>query len=341
MNPAMSSRSAVPIAVLGAGSWGTALALLLARNGCQVRLWGRDKTIMHEAAQQRRNPRYLSDLPFPDNLESTHDLAYAVGAARDILLTVPSSAFRSTLHAIKPLSRLGARVLWATKGLEQGSCGLLHQVVAEVLGHALSTAVISGPSFASEVAHGLPTAITVASLDSAFAQDIVRAFHSRTFRAYTTDDVIGVEIGGALKNVLAIAAGISDGLGFGANARSALITRGLTEMVRLGVALGGRRETLMGLSGLGDLILTCTDNQSRNRRLGLALGQGMTLEQALQSIDQVVEGVQTAREVYELARSHGVNMPIADQVYAVLYTGLTPRAAVSLLLERAQKSEIF
>lgn len=337
----MNSTSDTPIAVLGAGSWGTALALLLARNGQRVRLWGRDKTIMHAAAQQRRNPRYLSDLTLPDSLEPTSDLAYAVGAARDILVTVPSSAFRSTLQIIKPLLCGDARVLWATKGLEQGSCGLLHQVVADVLGNAIPTAVISGPSFASEVAHGLPTAVTVASLDSVFAQDIVRAFHSRTFRAYTTDDVIGVEIGGALKNVLAIAAGISDGLGFGANARSALITRGLAEMVRLGVALGGRRETLMGLSGLGDLILTCTDNQSRNRRLGLTLGQGKTLEHALQSIDQVVEGVQTAREVYELARSHGVDMPIANQVYAVLYASLTPRDAVSLLLERAQKPEIF
>jgi len=337
----VTARIDAPIAVLGAGSWGTALALLLARNGRRVLLWGRDKTIMQAAVQQRRNPRYLSDLTLPDNLEPTSDIAHAMSAAHDILVTVPSSAFRSTLQAIKPLLHADARVLWATKGLEQGSYSLLHQVVAEVLGNAIPTAVISGPSFASEVAHGLPTAVTVASLDADFAKDIVRAFHSRTFRAYTSDDVIGVEIGGALKNVLAIAAGISDGLGFGANARSALVTRGLTEMVRLGVALGGRRETLMGLSGLGDLILTCTDNQSRNRRLGLALGQGKTLEQALQSIDQVVEGVQTAREVYELARSHGVDMPIANQVYAVLYANLAPRDAVSRLLERAQKPEVF
>jgi glycerol-3-phosphate dehydrogenase (NAD(P)+) len=337
----MTSINDAPIAVLGAGSWGTALALLLARNGRRVRLWGRDQAMMQAAAQQRSNPRYLSDLTLPDTLEPTSDIACAVGAARDILVTVPSSAFRSTLQMIKPWLRADARVLWATKGLEQGSYSLLHQVVVDVLGSTIPLAVISGPSFASEVAHGLPTAVTVASPDPEFAKDIVRAFHSRTFRAYTSDDVIGVEIGGALKNVLAIAAGISDGLGFGANARSALVTRGLTEMVRLGVALGGRRETLMGLSGLGDLILTCTDNQSRNRRLGLALGQGKTLEQALQSIDQVVEGVQTAREVYELARRHGVDMPIANQVYAVLYSNLAPRDAVSLLLERAQKPEVF
>ncbi len=337
----MTSHLDAPIAVLGAGSWGMALALLLARNGRQVRLWGRDKTLMQAAAQQRRNPHYLSEFTLPDNLEPTSDSAFAVSAARDILVTVPSSAFRATLQNFKPLLMPNARLLWATKGLEHGSYHLLHQVVAEVLGAAIPMAVISGPSFASEVAQGLPTAVTVASRDAQFANDIVRAFHSRTFRAYTSDDMIGVEIGGALKNVLAIAAGISDGLGFGANARAALVTRGLTEMVRLGVALGGRRETLTGLSGLGDLILTCTDNQSRNRRLGLALGQGKTLAQALHSIDQVVEGVQTAREVHELARRHDVDMPIADQVYAVLYANLAPRDAVSVLLERAQKPEIF
>lgn len=341
MNPAVNSRSDAPIAVLGAGSWGTALALLLARNGRHVRLWGRNPAMMQAAAQQRRNPGYLSDLVLPANLEPTGDIAHAVGAARDILLTVPSNAFRSTLQNIKPWLRADARVLWATKGLEQDSCCLLHRVVADVLGPDMPMAVISGPSFASEVAHGLPTAVTVASLDAIFAHDIVRAFHSGTFRAYTSDDVTGVEIGGALKNVLAIAAGISDGLGFGANSRCALVTRGLAEMVRLGVALGGRRETLMGLSGLGDLILTCTDDQSRNRRLGLSLGQGNTLPQALQTLNQVVEGVQTAREVNELARHHGIGMPIADQVYAVLYKNLAPRDAVSLLLERAPKAELF
>lgn len=337
----MNTTSDAPIAVLGAGSWGTALALLLARNGRPVRLWGRNKTIMLAAAQQQRNPRYLSDLVLPAGLEPTNDLAYAVSAARDILVTVPTNAFRSVLQSAKPLLRADARVLWATKGLEQDTCCLLHQVVADVLGNTMPMAVISGPSFANEVAHGLPTAVTVASLDAIFAQDIVRAFHSGTFRAYTSDDVVGVEIGGALKNVLAIAAGISDGLGFGANARCALVTRGLAEMVRLGVALGGRRETLMGLSGLGDLILTCTDDQSRNRRLGLTLGQGKPLQQALQSFNQIVEGVQTAREVHELARHHGVGMPIVDQVHAVLYKNLAPRDAVSLLLERAQKPEIF
>jgi glycerol-3-phosphate dehydrogenase (NAD(P)+) len=332
---------ATPIAVLGAGSWGTALAELLARNGRRVILWGRDAALMDEAARRRCNPRYLSTFVFPETLEPTGDLAHAVRDARDVLVAVPSSAFRSTLENISPLLRSDARVFWATKGLEQGSNKLLHQVARDTLGTRFPMAVVSGPSFAAEVARGLPTAVTVASADAGFARDIARALHNRTFRAYTSDDVIGVELGGALKNVLAIAAGISDGLGFGANARAALVTRGLVEMVRLGVVLGGRRDTLMGLSGLGDLILTCTDNQSRNRRMGLALGEGKTLEQAFAAIHQVVEGVQTAREIYELAKSHAVDMPITAQVYAVIYEGLSPRDAVQQLMEREQKAEFY
>lgn len=330
-----------PIAVLGAGSWGTALALLLARNGRRVLFWGRDAAVMQAAAAQRHNPRYLSSFEFPSNVEPTSDLQHAVRDALTVLIAVPSSAFRQTLESLRPHLRADARVVWATKGLEQGSNKLLHQVVEDVLGANYPMAVISGPSFASEVARGLPTATTVASANVEFAREVAKCFHNRTFRAYTSNDVTGVELGGALKNVLAIGAGISDGLGFGANARAALITRGLAELVRLGVALGGRRETLMGLSGLGDLILTCTDNQSRNRRLGMALGQGSSVEAALGSIDQVVEGVQTSREVYELARSHGIEMPIAEQVYAVLYSNLAPRDAVNALMEREQKAELF
>lgn len=330
-----------PIAVLGAGSWGTALALVLARNGRQIFFWGRDAAVMQVAAAQRRNPRYLSNFELPANLEPTSDLQRAVQSACMVLIAVPSSAFRHTLECVQLHLRDDAIVVWATKGLEQGSNKLLHQVVEDVLGAGRATAVISGPSFAAEVAQGYPTALTVASTHAAFATEVARCLHSKSVRAYTSDDVAGVELGGALKNVLAIGAGISDGLGFGANARAALITRGLAEMVRLGVTLGGRRETLMGLSGLGDLILTCTDNQSRNRRLGIALGQGKSVEAALESIDQVVEGVQTAREVYELARSNGIEMPIAEQVYAVLYGNVAPREAVKTLMERGQKAEVF
>lgn len=337
----MTATQDTPIAVLGAGSWGTALALVLARNGRRVRLWGRDAAVMQTASTQRHNPRYLTTFELPANLEPTSDLQLAVHGVHTVVIAVPSSAFRFTLTNLQTYLPADARVVWATKGLEQGSNKLLHQVVDDVLGARCVTAVISGPSFAAEVAQGFPTAMTVASTNSAFASEAARCFHSRSFRAYTSDDVVGVELGGALKNVLAIGAGISDGLGFGANARAALITRGLTEMVRLGVTLGGRRETLMGLSGLGDLILTCTDNQSRNRRLGLALGQGQRIEAALESIDQVVEGVQTAREVYELALSNGIEMPIAAQVYAVLYRNVAPRDAVNVLMERGQKAEDF
>lgn len=333
------SATNTPVAVLGAGSWGTALAIQLARGGRPAILWGHDSGHMARIAQERCNARYLPDVMLPESLRVEADLAAALSGVRDVLVAVPSHAFRAVLEAVKPHLRTDARLLWATKGLESGSRKLLHEVVSDVLGTAIPTAVVSGPTFAREVAKGLPTAVTVASADPAFARDVAERLHSETFRAYTGDDVIGVEVGGAVKNVLAIAAGIADGLGFGANARTALITRGLAEVMRLGIALGGRAETFMGLAGLGDLVLTCTDDQSRNRRLGLALGRGETLEQALTAIDQVVEGVQTAREVYELAQSLGIDMPITEQVYCVLYEGCTPRHAVHALLNRVQKSE--
>lgn len=328
-----------PVAVLGAGSWGTALAIQLARGERPTVLWGHDPEHMASIAAERRNTRYLPTATLPAHLQVESNLAAAMVDARDLLVVVPSHAFRAVLEAIKPHLQKGARLAWATKGLESGSHKLLHEVVADVLGTTIPTAVVSGPTFAREVAEGLPTAVTVASADSVFAHDMAERLHSEAFRAYTGNDVIGVEVGGAVKNVLAIAAGIADGLGFGANARTALITRGLAEVMRLGIALGGRAETFMGLAGLGDLVLTCTDNQSRNRRLGLALGRGDTLEQALAAIDQVVEGVQTAREVHELAQSLGIEMPITQQVYCVLYEGSAPRDAVHALLNRAQKSE--
>lgn len=329
------------VTVLGAGSWGTALAVHLARNGTRVRLWGRYTSAIEALVRDRRNIEFLPDVGFPELLEPTPDIAEAMASATDVLIAVPSIAFRATLELIADRLPPRTNVFWATKGLEQGSNKLLHEVLFDVLGADVASAVVSGPTFAAEVARGLPTAVTVASSLPKTAAHVAQLLHSRTFRAYTSDDVVGVELGGAIKNVLAIAAGISDGLGFGANARAALITRGLVEMTRLGVTLGGKRETLMGLSGLGDLILTCTDDQSRNRRMGMALGQGHTVERALQDINQVVEGVQTAREIYELAKSHAVEMPIVEQVYAVIYENIAPRAGVQLLLERAQKAENF
>lgn len=329
----------VPTLVLGAGSWGTALAVLLARNGQPTTLWGRDAAQMAQMAASGCNQRYLPGIHLPSKLSVSHDLSAAAAAARDFLLVVPSHAFRATLEQIKPFLQPDSRLLWATKGFEPDSGMLLHQIAADVLGTQYPLAVISGPTFAAEVAKGLPTAVTIASPASDFAGELALRLRSASFRAYTSDDMTGVEVGGAVKNVLAIAAGISDGLGFGANARAALITRGLTEVMRLGVALGGQRETLMGLAGLGDLVLTCTDDQSRNRRFGLALGRGDELAAAQRSIGQVVEGASAAREARRLAQGNGIEMPITEQVYQVLYHGRPPREAVSLLLQRELKSE--
>lgn len=327
-----------PIAVLGAGSWGTALAVLLATNGRRVLLWGRDCAHVAAMANERRNRRYLADAPFPPSLAVTADLRKTIVAASDVLVAVPTSGFRALLADLRADLAPDARLAWASKGLETGGC-LLHEVAADAIGPRHALAVISGPTFAREVAQGLPTAVTVASGDARFAVDLAACLRNACFRAYTSDDVIGVEVGGAVKNVLAIAAGISDGLGFGANARAALITRGLAEMMRLGVAMGGRRDTFMGLAGLGDLVLTCTDDQSRNRRVGLALARGASLEEACASVQQVAEGVHAAKEVRQLAARHGVEMPITEQVCQVIYHGRPPREAVQALLLREQKAE--
>lgn len=328
-----------PIAVLGAGSWGTAIAISLTRDGESAILWGRDEAQVATINTTRYNMRYLPDVSLPDALVVDSSLEKTISSAGDLIVVVPSHAFRSMLEMVKPLVSDSQRIAWATKGFESGSGKLLHEVAEDIFGPNRIYAVISGPTFAGEVAKGLPTAVTVASNDTSFAEDLATRLHTSTFRVYTSDDVVGVEIGGAVKNVLAIAAGIADGLNFGANARTALITRGLAEIMRLGDALGGHRETFMGLAGLGDLVLTCTDNQSRNRRLGLALGRGESLEDALASIKQVVEGVQTAREVNELAISRGVDMPITHEVYRILYEGEKPREAVQALLSREQKPE--
>lgn len=328
-----------PIAVLGTGSWGTALAILLARNGHAVRLWGNEPPVMAELARTRRNARYLPDAPFPDGIAIHDDLDTALADQADVLVVVPSHAFREVLTRLAPRLTSDTALAWATKGLEMSSGKLLHQVAEEVLPSGLPHAIISGPTFAREVAAGLPTAATVAGSDLHTAEHFAVLLRGSSFRAYTSEDRIGVQIGGALKNVLAIAAGISDGLGFGANSRAALITRGLAEMIRLGEALGGQRETFMGLAGVGDLVLTCTDDQSRNRRMGLALGRGQSRDEAHRTFDQVVEGVDTAREIHKLGKQHNVDMPITEQVYRVLYENLDPHEAVHTLLAREPKAE--
>jgi glycerol-3-phosphate dehydrogenase (NAD(P)+) len=289
-------------------------------------------------ARGRRNERYLPETPFPERLEVTADLAAAVTPADDVLVAVPSHALRETLTALAalPLRRLA----WATKGFELETGLLPYQVAGQLLPASLPTAVLAGPTFAHEVGAGLPTAMTIASTDLDYAQRLAERISSETFRAYTSTDVVGVEVGGATKNVYAIGAGICDGLGFGSNTRIALISRGLAEMTRLGTALGGRAETFMGLAGMGDLVLTCTDDQSRNRRYGLMLAGGRSARDALSEIRQVVEGYNGARAVHRVAVQHKVPMPIVEQLNKVLHEGADPRAAVAALMRRPISSEL-
>jgi glycerol-3-phosphate dehydrogenase (NAD(P)+) len=286
------------------------------------------------------NRRYLPDTPFPPQLTLTADLAAATDGAEDVVIAVPSHALRATLVALGALGRPLSRLAWATKGFELDTGLLPHQIVAEVLPDDIPTAVLSGPTFAREVGAGLPSAMTIASAREDYALELAQSVTTANLRAYTSTDIVGVEVGGATKNVYAIGAGISDGLGFGANARVALVTRGLAEMTRLGLALGGRRETFMGLSGLGDLVLTCTDDQSRNRRFGLAIARGDGVEKALRDIGQVVEGYYGAQSVHRVAAQLDVEMPIVAEIFDVLYRGVEPRQAVAALMRRPIMPEL-
>ena len=285
------------------------------------------------------NSRYLPGADFPDNLRAVTSLEDCLAGVRDILVAVPSHGLRETLIAIRPYLSDNSRVCWATKGFELHTGKLPHQVVAEELGADRPVAVLSGPTFAKEVGGQLPTAMTIAANDDEFAADLAKSLSGKNFRAYTSDDMIGVEVGGAVKNVLAIGAGMSDGLGFGSTSRGAMITRGLVEMTRLGVALGAKRETFMGLAGMGDLVLTCTDDLSRNRRMGLALARGKTVQEAQEEIQQVVEGVMAAEAVKEVAEELGIEMPICHQIYRILYEGAKPQEAVGALMGRQLTSE--
>ncbi len=327
------------IAVLGAGSWGTALATLMARNGHHVVLWGRDEKVATAIDTQHENPRYLPGIALPDSLRATTDLATAMQGAELVLVVVPSHAFTETLKLIAPLRPAGAGVAWATKGFEPGSGRFLHEVAEEILGEDVPLAVVTGPSFAKEVALGLPTAVTVHGHDAGFAQLMAEVLHGSAFRAYTGDDMVGAELGGAMKNVLAVATGVADGMQLGLNARAGLITRGLNEMLRLAAAIGGKPETLMGLAGLGDLVLTATGDLSRNRRLGLALGRGQPIQDAIREIGQVVESMQAADEVMRQAERHAIDLPISSAVRAVLHGEMTPTLGLQQLLAREQKPE--
>ncbi len=326
--------------VLGAGSYGTALAIAIARNGQRTVLWGHEPEHVAALDAARENQDFLPGVSFPESLELEADLATAVAQSDNLLVVVPSFAFADVMRQIKPMLSEQSRVAWATKGLEANTGHLLSEVAVDALGEQVSLAVISGPTFAKELAAGLPTAISASSSDADFVSYLAKVMHcERSFRVYTNNDIVGVQLGGAVKNVIAIGAGLADGLGFGANARTALITRGLREMTRLGKALGADAETFMGMAGLGDLVLTCTDNQSRNRRFGLALGKGKNKQQAEQEIGQVVEGFRNTKEVYLLAERVGVEMPIVEQIYQVLYENKSVQTAAMDLLARSQKGE--
>jgi glycerol-3-phosphate dehydrogenase (NAD(P)+) len=341
-DPSISDGTAAgqTVAVLGAGSWGTALAIQFGRAGHPTRLWSRSAADVAAMQTERQNRRYLPDARFPDTLDVHGDLAAAISGAASIVIAVPSHALRALLCQLKPLLAQGARLAWATKGFELETGKLPHQVAYDVLGNRFPVAVLSGPTFAREVGMGLPTAMTIASPDAAFAAELARSLHASNFRAYTSTDIVGVEVGGAVKNVLAVGAGLCDGLGFGANTRIALITRGLTEVTRLGVALGALPETFMGLAGLGDLVLTCTDNQSRNRRFGLALAAGKSAADALQEIGQVVEGYAAARAVHAVALREKVDMPIVSAIYRILYENAPARDVVRDLMTRPIRAEV-
>jgi len=328
----------IQFGVIGAGSWGTALATLLAHNGFKTKLWGNEADVIKQIQTEQCNQKYLPNIRLADNLNAVDNIIQ-LKDCDEILLVVPSHAFASVLNQVKTELPKCKRIAYATKGFAEET-KLLHTIVKQVFGESVDYAVLSGPTFALEVAKGLPTAVTVASNSIEYANFLAQSLHNEFFRAYTSEDVIGVEIGGAVKNVLAIGAGIADGMGFGANTRAALITRGLTEIMRLGAALGADHETFMGLAGMGDLVLTCTDNLSRNRRFGLALAKGLSPEQAKQEIGQVVEGIKTAKSVYQLSKQLNVSAPITEQVYAVLYENADPKTAVLNLFLRELKPEI-
>ena len=327
------------IAVIGAGSWGTALAALLARNGHPTTIWGRDPAVIQAITKTGQNSRYLPGIDLPKSLRASDDFLATIQQADGILVATPSHAFAESIRQIADAKTKIKGLAWATKGFEPGSGRFLHEVASKIFGPELPLAAITGPSFAKEVAMGLPTAVTVHSDHADFAQKVARALHSPSFRAYTGDDLTGAELGGAMKNVLAVATGVADGMNLGLNARAGLITRGLNEMLRLNATLGGRAETIMGLAGVGDLVLTCTGDLSRNRRLGLALGRGESIKDAVRAIGQVVESIQTADEIMRLAERHGVELPISEQVQRVLHGKLTPMEALAELMAREQKPE--
>lgn len=326
MNPLSSS-----IAVLGAGAWGTAIAILLARNGNVVHLWDNDADRLALMQLERQNRWALENIIFPENLIVTKTLEETVKHIQDICLVVPSHAFRSVLNNLKPFISQSARFVWGTKGLDPDSCELMSDVLSQVFSIKTPGAVLSGPSFAKEVALNYPSAVSLAGNNVDFLKSLVKRFSNQNFQVDLDSDMIGVQLCGVAKNVMAIATGISDGLGFGANTRSVLMTRGLAEISALCIALGGEAKTVMSLAGVGDLVLTCTDNQSRNRRFGLSLAKGASIDTTLKELGQAVEGYFNARQLYELAKKHQVIMPIAEAIYKILYEHHSPQSLLNSL----------
>lgn len=332
-------KSFTPMAVIGAGSWGSALAIELANNGTSVKIWGNEPDVLQVMAKERCNERYLPQISLPDKLQIAFSLGEVLSNIHDILLAIPSHAFRETVIELKPFLTSQHRIAWATKGLDSQDDLLLIDVITEILGSDLAYATMSGPTFATEVARGLPSAITIASNNKQFSKDLSQRLRNDAFRIYYTDDMRGIGLCGAVKNVLAIAVGLSDGLNFGANTRAALITRGLVEMMDLGLAMNAKRETFMGLAGLGDLVLTCTDDQSRNRRFGKALGQGKSIQEIKKEIGQVVEGAQNAKQVHRLALKYQVAMPICSAVYEILEENASPSTVIKQIFSEAPSCE--
>ncbi len=332
---------ACKIGVLGAGSWGTAMGHVLARNGHGVTLWSHDPAVADRIRTEARNEKYLQGIDLAPTLHATADLETSLAGAEVVISATPSHAVRDVFGEARPHLPGSALLVSGTKGIEIETGLRMSEVVADVLGESWRERIVvfSGPSFAEEVAKGLPTAVAAASADPDAARRCQDLFQNEHLRVYTQPDVVGTELGAALKNVIALAAGISDGLSLGSNARAALLTRGLAEMARLVVELGGREATLSGLAGVGDLVLTCTGDLSRNRRAGLAIGRGATPDEALEEVQEVVEGVRTTRAARELARDHGVEMPIVEAVYSILYEGVGPRAALAELMAREPKPE--
>lgn len=327
-----------PVIVAGAGSWGTALALVLARNNHSVYLWGHNPAHISRLQEDRVNHQYLPGVALPSAIVPVTSLQQPLQQTGTVIMVVPCNGLADTLRQFSSAAEQELKVCLACKGLASGPAFLNHEVVGQISGNT-RTAVLSGPSFAAEVAREMPTAVTIASDDPDTAGYFADLFHNEIFRIYTSEDIIGVQVGGAVKNVMAIAAGIADGLGFGANTRAALVTRGLAEIMRFGVKVGGKPQTFMGLAGLGDLVLTCTDNQSRNRRLGMAIARGDTLEAARRDIGQAVEGIRTVTELVRLAQQYTVEMPITEQVNLVLTGKSSPRDAVQSLLNRDPRTE--